>query len=79
MRALKATVGNNSKRNLERDYKGGGWLTTLTKSQDGTQIYREEFRDALRQSLDPTLHKPPPPQQQTMSATTHLRWSIHVI
>ena len=48
MRDMKATVINKSKWILEWAIEGGGWITVLSRSQDGTDISRENFRDALR-------------------------------
>ena len=59
LRDLKANLGKKAKRKLERACKGGGWITVLTSSQDGTDIYRESSRDALRLRLDLTLQNPP--------------------
>ena len=52
LRDLKATIGKNPKRNLERACEGVGLLTVLTRSQGRTDISREEFRDTLRWRLD---------------------------
>ena len=38
--APKETVGKNSRKNLELDCKGCGWITVLPRSQDGTDLYR---------------------------------------
>ena len=48
MSNLKSTLVNNSKQNLERACEGCGWIIILTSSQDGTDISREYFMDALR-------------------------------
>ena len=47
MMYLKATSAKNSKLKLEQACEGSGWLTFLTRSQDGTDLSREEFRDNL--------------------------------
>ena len=52
LKDLKETVGKNAKCNLGRSYEGDGWLTVLPRSQDGTDLSREEFRDALWCNLD---------------------------
>ena len=31
---------------MERAYEGGGWIIILARSQYGTNLSREEFRDA---------------------------------
>ena len=51
-------MGEKSKQKLERACEGGGWLTLLPISQYGTDISREEFRDALQWILDITLQDP---------------------
>ena len=48
LRSLKATVFNKDKWNLERACESGGWITLLPISQDGTDIFKEDFRDDLR-------------------------------
>ena len=59
LRVLKETLGNKTKRKLERACDGGGWITVLPRSQDGTDLSREEFRDALWCSLDPPPQNTP--------------------
>ena len=41
MNNLKSNVGKKEKRNLEWSCEGGGWITVLTISQDGTYLSRE--------------------------------------
>ena len=47
MRYLNETVVKKDKRKLELAYDSSGCLTVLSSSQDGTDISKEEFRDAL--------------------------------
>ena len=60
MRDLKATLVNKDKKKLERSYEGGGWITVLARSHDGTYISWEELRDELRCYIDLPLQNPPP-------------------
>ena len=59
LRDLNTNSGKNSKRILEWDCDGDGWLTVLPSSQDGTDISREEFRDSFRWRLYLPLHNNP--------------------
>ena len=59
LRDLNTNSGKNSKRILEWDCDGDGWLTVLPSSQDGTYISGENIRDALRWQLDLPLQNPP--------------------
>ena len=52
-------MGNKAKRKLKRACEGSGWITVMPRSQDDTDIPRDEFRDALRLQLDPPLQNPP--------------------
>ena len=60
LRALNATFGKKAKHKLEWACKGGGWLTVLPISQDGTDLSREEIRYAFWWRLDTPLQTPPP-------------------
>ena len=55
---LKANTENKSNKNLEQARKVGGWLIIIPRSQDGTDLSREEFRYALWWCLDtPKVNK----------------------
>ena len=74
MSYLEATVGKNTKRNLERACESGGCITVFPRSQYGTDLSREEFRDYLRWSLAITLHNLP---CHAMAAATRLQGRPH--
>ena len=57
---MKENVGKKADRDLEWACKGGGWLTVLFRSQYGTDLSKEEIRDALQWRLYITLQPPPP-------------------
>ena len=59
LRDMKETVGKKAERYLEWACKGGDWLTVLSRSQYGTDLSKEEFRDALQWRLDIPLQNPP--------------------
>ena len=59
IRALKATVDNNDKGNMERDRGGGDCITALPYSQDENYLSMEELREALWWCLDIPLQDPP--------------------
>ena len=63
LRNLKANVGKKAKRKLEHACKGGGWLTVLASSEDGTGVSRKDFRDALIWCLGLYLRNIPPDMQ----------------
>ena len=46
LRELKETLGKKENHNMERACEGDGWVTILASSQYGTDLSREEFRDA---------------------------------
>ena len=46
MWALKSTVGKKYTWNMEQTCKRNEWLTNLPITHDGTDLSREEFRDA---------------------------------
>ena len=56
---LKVTVENNVKRTLEQACKVSGWLTFLSISQDGIDLFKKEFRETFWWFLDLPLQDPP--------------------
>ena len=56
---LMANSSSKSKQKLDQACNEGGWIKVLASLQDGTYLFREEFRDALRWILILLLLKPP--------------------
>ena len=59
LRYLEENSVNKAKQNPERACNGGGWITVLTRYQDGNDISWDYFRDVLQWNLDKNLQKHP--------------------